>query len=280
MARIAIFGAGYVGLVTGACFADLGHEVVVRDILPERIEELRAGRVPIHEPGLEGPAEAERRAPHVHARRPRGARRRGVRYSSRGHAADVLGGRRPVGGVDGRRRAAPPRARPDARDEEHRARRHGRQGAREPRRARPRAVGYVSNPEFLAEGTAVSDFTRPDRVVVGAFEEADGARVAALYDGIETTIVRTDVASAEMIKLAANAFLTTRISFINEIANVCELDRRGRDEVRGASARPPARLALPARRRRLRRKVLPEGRLRAQAARRQTPATTSSSCRP
>jgi UDPglucose 6-dehydrogenase len=84
-------------------------------------------------------------------------------------------------------------------------------------------VGYVSNPEFLAEGTAVRDFTHPDRVVVGAFESEHAERVAALYDGIETTIVTTDVASAEMIKLAANAFLTTRISFINEIANVCEL---------------------------------------------------------
>jgi len=84
-------------------------------------------------------------------------------------------------------------------------------------------VGYVSNPEFLAEGSAVRDFTHPDRVVVGAFDAADAARVAALYEGIETTLVTTDVASAEMIKLASNAFLTTRISFINEIANVCEL---------------------------------------------------------
>ena len=82
---------------------------------------------------------------------------------------------------------------------------------------------YVSNPEFLAEGTAVRDFMHPDRVVVGAFEPEAAAKVAALYDGLDTTIVTTDVASAEMIKLASNAFLTTRISFINEIANVCEL---------------------------------------------------------
>src|SRR5207248_4677789 len=83
-------------------------------------------------------------------------------------------------------------------------------------------VGYVSNPEFLAEGSAVKDFMRPDRVVVGAFAGADGETVAALYEPLEAAIVRTDVASAEMIKLAANAFLMTRISFINEIANVCE----------------------------------------------------------
>jgi UDPglucose 6-dehydrogenase len=84
-------------------------------------------------------------------------------------------------------------------------------------------VGYVSNPEFLAEGTAVDDFMRPDRVVVGAFAEADGETVAALYEPLGAPIVRGDVASAEMIKLAANAFLMTRISFINEIANVCEV---------------------------------------------------------
>ncbi|HZQ64845.1 MAG TPA: UDP-glucose/GDP-mannose dehydrogenase family protein, partial [Gaiellaceae bacterium] len=84
-------------------------------------------------------------------------------------------------------------------------------------------VGYVSNPEFLAEGSAVRDFMNPDRIVVGAFEEADGDRVLGLHSGIDTEVLRTDVASAELVKLAANAFLSTRISFINEIANVCEL---------------------------------------------------------
>jgi UDPglucose 6-dehydrogenase len=84
-------------------------------------------------------------------------------------------------------------------------------------------LGYVSNPEFLAEGRAVEDFVHPDRVVIGSFEPADGERVGALYKGIEAPIVYSDVPSAEMIKLASNAFLATRISFINEIANVCEL---------------------------------------------------------
>jgi UDPglucose 6-dehydrogenase len=83
-------------------------------------------------------------------------------------------------------------------------------------------IGYVSNPEFLAEGSAVQDFMQPDRVVVGAFAEADTETVARLYEPLDATIVHSDVASAEMIKLAANAFLMTRISFINEIANVCE----------------------------------------------------------
>ncbi|HET8743888.1 MAG TPA: UDP binding domain-containing protein, partial [Gaiella sp.] len=83
-------------------------------------------------------------------------------------------------------------------------------------------VGYVSNPEFTAEGTAVRDFMEPDRIVIGAFDEADGDAVAALHEGIDAPVVRADVASAEMIKLAANAALMVRISFINEIANVCE----------------------------------------------------------
>jgi UDPglucose 6-dehydrogenase len=84
-------------------------------------------------------------------------------------------------------------------------------------------IGYVSNPEFLAEGSAVADFMAPDRIVIGSFLDADGDRVAELHGAIPTEIVRTDVPSAELVKLAANAFLSTRISFINEIANVCEL---------------------------------------------------------
>src|SRR5947199_370839 len=83
-------------------------------------------------------------------------------------------------------------------------------------------VGYVSNPEFTAEGTAVRDFLHPDRIVIGAFDPADGDRVEALHEGIDAQVVRSDVPSAEMVKLASNAFLMTRISFINEIANVCE----------------------------------------------------------
>jgi UDPglucose 6-dehydrogenase len=83
-------------------------------------------------------------------------------------------------------------------------------------------VGYASNPEFTAEGTAVHDFLEPDRIVIGAFDAADGDVIEALHEGIDAPVVRCDVASAEMVKLAANAALVTRISFINEIANVCE----------------------------------------------------------
>ena len=93
-------------------------------------------------------------------------------------------------------------------------------------------VGYVSNPEFTAEGTAIRDFQQPDRIVIGSFEDADGDAVEELHRGIDGPVVRCDVASAEMIKLAANAALMTRISFINEIANVCEAT--GADVVRVA----------------------------------------------
>jgi len=223
MSKIAIFGAGYVGLVTGACLADLGHDVVVRDIVSERIEELRAGRVPIHEPGLEEllARNAERLSFTLDvAEALDGAEFAFVAvgtpptYSGDADLSSVwtvvdslpaleqpltlvMKSTVPVGTGEKVRAAL------DARGLER--------------------IGYVSNPEFLAEGTAVRDFMHPDRVVVGGFEPADAERVAALYKGVDTTLVATDVASAEMIKLASNAFLTTRISFINEIANVCEL---------------------------------------------------------
>jgi UDPglucose 6-dehydrogenase len=222
VSRIAIFGAGYVGLVTGACFADLGHEVVVRDVLPERIEALQAGEVPIYEPGLD----------EVLARnRDRISFTLDVREAVEGadflyvavgtpptYAGDadlsavwtvvdelpddasatvVMKSTVPVGTGEKVRAAL------DARGLE--------------------AVGYASNPEFTAEGTAVGDFMKPDRIVIGAFDQEDGDAVEALHAGIDAPIVRTDVNSAEMIKLTANAFLVTRISFINEIANVCEL---------------------------------------------------------
>jgi len=224
VARIAIFGAGYVGLVTGACFADLGHEVVVRDVLPERIERLRAGEVPIYEPGLDE-----------------------VLERSRDRISFTLDVREAVDGAEFLYVAVgtPPTYSGDA-DlsavwtvvDELPADVPGRPlvvmkstvpvgtGARVRARLDARGldrVGYVSNPEFTAEGTAVRDFLEPDRIVIGAFEEADGDAVERLHAGIDAPVVRAEVSSAELIKLAANAFLVTRISFINEIANVCEL---------------------------------------------------------
>jgi UDPglucose 6-dehydrogenase len=219
---IGVIGAGWVGLVTAACFAELGHDVVVRDIVPERIEELERGRVPIHEPGLGELLAANRerltytlaiadvfeRASLAFVSVPTPPTYSGdADLSAVWHVLDelpeleervvlVMKSTVPVGTGE------KVRARLDARGLAH--------------------VGYVSNPEFLAESTAIRDFTEPDRIVIGAFDEADGDRVAALYADIPAPLVRTDVASAEMIKLASNAFLATKISFINEIANVCE----------------------------------------------------------
>jgi UDPglucose 6-dehydrogenase len=224
VAKIGMFGAGYVGLVTGACFADLGHEVVIRDIVPERIARLQAGEVPIYEPGLDGVLERNRERLrftldvreavdgaeflYVAVGTPpteSGDADLAAVWSVVDELPDDVAGRPvvvmkstvPVG------TGAHVRARLDARGLTH--------------------VGYVSNPEFLAEGSAIADFKSPDRIVVGAFDSGDADRVVALHEGIDGQVVRTDVPSAELVKLAANAFLSTRISFINEIANVCEL---------------------------------------------------------
>jgi UDPglucose 6-dehydrogenase len=220
-APLGIFGAGWVGLVTGACFADRGHQVVVRDVVPGRIEDLNAGRLPFHEPGLAELIERNRErltftldvaelkdgtsiffacvdTPPT----PSGDADLSYVWSviddlgDPGEATLVMKSTVPVGTGERIRAALDQRG-------------LGR-------------VGYVSNPEFLAEGRAVQDFMNPDRVVIGSFEDAGGDRVAALYEDFDAPIVRTSVASAEMIKLAANAFLATRISFINEIANVSE----------------------------------------------------------
>src|SRR3954452_1704109 len=221
MSKVGIFGAGWVGLVTGACFAELGHEVVVRDVVAEKIEALQRGEVPFHEHDVPEllTKNASRLSFTLEAKDVADCEflfvcvdtaptHSGDADLSRvwsvveglpeldGHPILVMKSTVPVGTGDKVRVGL------DQRGLEH--------------------VGYTSNPEFLAEGHAVRDFMNPDRIVVGGFSAADTEAVAALYDKIEAPIVRTDVNSAEMIKLAANAFLMTRISFINEIANVCE----------------------------------------------------------
>ena len=220
--RVAVFGAGYVGLVTGACFAELGHRVVVRDIVAEKIERLRRGEVPIYEPGLEEliARNAERLSfttdvneaidgagfVYVAVGTP-------PTYSGDADLTAVWTVIDELPQVDHRIVVCMKSTVPVGTGEKVRHRLDGRGLSH---------VGYASNPEFTAEGTAVRDFMEPDRIVVGAFDDADGDAVAALHDGIDAPVVRSDVASAEMIKLAANAALMTRISFINEIANVCE----------------------------------------------------------
>jgi UDPglucose 6-dehydrogenase len=219
---LGVIGAGWVGLVTAACFAEFGHEVVVRDVVPERIADLEAGRIPIYEPGLADLVERNRdrlRFTLEPAEVFESARIAFIcvptpsTYSGDADLSAVWRVLDEVPDLAGRTILVMKSTVPVGTGEHVRFRLDGRGLAH---------VGYVSNPEFLAEGTALRDFTEPDRIVIGAFDEADADAVTALYDSIEAPVVRADVASAEMVKLASNAFLATKISFINEIANVCE----------------------------------------------------------
>jgi len=219
---IAVIGTGYVGLVTAAGFAELGSEVWCVDVDQVKVDRLRRGEIPIYEPGLAESIERNRERLHFdtelapaleHARLLFVAVGTPPTYSgdadlSAVHAvvssmpasdrhALVMKSTVPVGtGATIKRMLSE-------------------QGKS--------AFAYVSCPEFLKEGSALEDFLHPDRVVVGDEGDWAGDAVAELYAPLGAPLVRTDIASAEMIKLAANAFLATKISFINEIANVSEL---------------------------------------------------------
>ncbi len=213
-----MIGVGWVGLVTAACFAELGQRVVAMDIDAAKIKALARGNVPIHEPGLAELVE-----------------RNGERLQFTTEMDDVLESARLLFCcVD-----TPPTYSGDAdlsqvdavvsqldEDGDHALVMKSTVPSgtgRAIRRSAPK-LAYVSCPEFLREGSAVQDFLHPDRVVIGADPEDEWAAdaVEEIYRPVGGEIVRTDVASGEMIKLAANAFLATKISFINEIANVCE----------------------------------------------------------
>ncbi len=219
--QIAVIGTGYVGLVTAAGFTELGTEVWCVDVDTDKIERLRRGEIPIYEPGLAECVARNRERLHFctelapaleHARLLFVAVGTPPTYSgdadlSAVHAvvdampashrhALVMKSTVPVGTGNSIKRTLSER---------------GKNG-----------FAYVSCPEFLKEGSALEDFRAPDRVVVGDDGDWAGDAVVALYAPLDAPLVRTDIASAEMIKLAANAFLATKISFINEIANVCE----------------------------------------------------------
>ena len=215
---VGVIGVGWVGLVSAVCFAELGHRVVARDIVQGKVEALARGEATVHEPQLE---EMLRRnleritfttemgtlldqarllfvcvdTPPTYSGDADLSRVRAVveELPVDGEHALVMKSTVPAGTGHSIRREMP-------------------------------GLAYVSCPEFLKEGSAVADFMHPDRVVVGADpgDEDAAAAVEDLYRPLGGEILRTDVASAEMIKLASNAFLATKISFINEIANVCE----------------------------------------------------------
>ena len=218
---IAVIGTGYVGLVTAAGFAELGNDVWCVDIDASKIERLNRGEIPIYEPGLAESIAANRERLHFstelapaleHARLLFVAVGTPPTYSgdadlSAVHAvvdampasdrhALVMKSTVPVGTGEAIKRVFAER---------------GKGGFR-----------YVSCPEFLKEGSALADFRHPDRVVVGDDGDWAGQAVVDLYAPLGAPLVRTDIRSAEMVKLASNAFLATKISFINEIANVCE----------------------------------------------------------
>ena len=219
---LGVVGAGWVGLVTAACFAELGHDVVVRDVVPERIRDLGAGRVPVYEPGLAELLASNRdRIRFTLALDEVFAAARIVfvcvgtpsTYSGDADLSSVWSILDELPELYERALLVMKSTVPVGTGEKVRSELDARGRGQ---------LAYVSNPEFLAEGSAIADFTRPDRVVIGAYEEADGDAVARLYEPFGAPVVRMDVPSAEMSKLASNAFLATKISFINEIANVCE----------------------------------------------------------
>jgi UDPglucose 6-dehydrogenase len=229
VSNICVIGTGYVGLVTGTCLADMGNQVTCVDIVEEKINRLKKGELPIYEPGLE---EMVERNAHMGRLRfttsyseglancefifiavntPTGSQQGGadMRYVESAarsiaegldHYAIVINKSTvPVGSGDVVSRVIHKNLkRPDV------------------------SFSVVSNPEFLREGSAVFDFQNPDRVVLGSSEPEAAHKVARLYLPLRAPIVITDLYTAEMIKYASNAFLATKISFINEIAQICE----------------------------------------------------------
>ncbi|HEX2032644.1 MAG TPA: UDP-glucose/GDP-mannose dehydrogenase family protein [Chloroflexota bacterium] len=230
MKQICVVGTGYVGLVTGTCFADLGNRVVCLDINEEKVARLRRGELPIYEPGLEelvlrnlasgrlsftsSYAEAVPDAEFcfIAVNTPSGAEGEAdlgqVRAASAALAPHLRDGAIIVN------KSTVPIGTADRVD--HIVERHL------PEEKKGLRFGVVSNPEFLREGSAVADFMNPDRVVLGAVRREDAEQVATLYRALKCPVLITDPRTAEMIKYASNAFLATKISFINEVASICE----------------------------------------------------------
>lgn len=227
MKRIAVIGVGYVGLVTAACFADLGNKVVALDVNDARIEGLKRGVMPIYEPGLEELVKRNVKAERLsfttsYAEALRGtefafiavgtpsgvngeadlqyvaAAARSIAENMSGPLIIINKSTVPIGTGDWVADIV---------------RRHQKQ---------PIPFSVVSCPEFLREGSAISDFMNPYRVVVGSLDREAAEKVAQLHLPLRAPIIITDLRTAEMIKYASNAFLATKISFINEIADICE----------------------------------------------------------
>jgi UDPglucose 6-dehydrogenase len=218
---IAVIGTGYVGLVTAAGFAELGSEVWCVDVDADKIARLERGEIPIYEPGLGESLERNRERLHFGTDLAPALEHARLLFVAVG-TPPTYSGDADLSAVDAVVESMPPSNRhalvmkstvPVGTGAAIR-RIFAAQGKSE--------FAYVSCPEFLKEGSALQDFLKPDRVVVGDSGDWAGDAVVELYRPLDAPLVRTDIFSAEMIKLAANAFLATKISFINEIANVCE----------------------------------------------------------
>jgi len=227
LSRVAVIGAGYVGLTTAACLADLGNDVVVVDINREKIDLLLKNEVPFYEPGL---TELVRRNADSHRLRfttsyadaVPGAEYAIIAVSTpegEGGEADLSYVETAAGSIADHmtgplvvvNKSTVPPLTGDMVSEVLR------------RRNSKHRAHVVSNPEFLREGSAIQDFMHPDRVVVGGHDRAAAEKVAKLYEPLEAPILITpNIYTAEMVKYASNAFLAARISFINEIARICE----------------------------------------------------------
>ena len=221
--KVTVVGTGYVGLTTGACFAHLGHDVTCADVDAGKIERLQRGEIPIHEPGLTEIVQE-------------GIRSDRLRFTTDSVAAVADAGfvylcvptpQGPDGSADlSYLRDAVleigPHLAPDAIVVNKSTVPVG--SARFVEQALGRNdVHVVSNPEFLREGSAVHDFLNPDRVVIGADDQSAAIRIAGLYLGLPAPLMVTDPASAETIKYASNAFLAMKLSFVNSVANLCEV---------------------------------------------------------
>jgi len=227
LSRVAVIGAGYVGLTTGACLADLGNDVIVVDINREKIAQLKRRQVPFYEPGLSELVERNAKAGRLVFTTSYEDAVPGAEYAiiavstpeGDGGEADLTHVEAAANSIadcmDGplvvvNKSTVPPLTGDMVssvlrkRNGTHRA-------------------DVVSNPEFLREGSAIQDFMHPDRVVIGSHDRAAAEKVGKLYESLDAPILITpNIYTAEMVKYASNAFLATRISFINEIARICE----------------------------------------------------------
>jgi UDPglucose 6-dehydrogenase len=218
---VAVIGTGYVGLVTAAGFAELGNEVWCVDVDADKIERLNRGEIPIWEPGLAESLAKNRERLHFSTELAPALEHARLLFVAVG-TPPTYSGDADLSAVHAVVDAMPPSDRHALVMKSTVPVGTGASIMRVFAERGKSGFAYVSCPEFLKEGSALQDFLEPDRVVVGDDGGWAGDAVAALYEPLGAPLVRTDVASAEMVKLAANAFLATKISFINEIANVCE----------------------------------------------------------